>query len=230
MTTNHYRTRRGVSRRKPLVNCKRQLLVPVSVVDVCPMWQDEGFPEVGILPSALFYYSPDGRWLLGRQTGRGAYVEWETLRPLDARHWLLDNGVELEDLSENMRAALKWTSNHSEKRRTRSARIAGEDKAVLESWQRWRRISQVDILTQAGGGAVRGAGDSGGGERGEAGIQRVPRGQDTQPRFKGVAEDRQAAEAFAAPGLSLGVAPVRSKAGGAWLKKTTGRVSRRCRR
>jgi len=113
------------------------------------MWQDEGFPEVGIPPSALFYYYPDGRWLLGRQTGRGAYVEWETLRPLDARHWLLDNGVELEELSEKVRAALKWTSNHSEKRRTRSARIAGEDKAVLESWQRWRRISQVDILTQA---------------------------------------------------------------------------------
>lgn len=149
MTTDHYRTRRGVTRRKPLVNCKRQLLVPVPVVDVCPMWQDEGFPEVGILPSALFYYYPDGRWLLGRQTGRGAYVEWETLRPLDARHWLLDNGVELDELSENMRAALKWTSNHSEKRRTRSARIAAEDKAVLASWQRWKRISQVDILTQA---------------------------------------------------------------------------------
>ena len=149
MTTKHYRTRRGVYRRTPLVNCKRQLLVPASVVDVCPMWQDKGLPEVGIPPSTLFYYYPDGRWLLGRPTGRGAFTEWETLRPLDARHWLLDNGFALEELSEKVRAALRWTSNHSEERRTRAARIAGEDKAVLESWQRWRGIAQVELLTQA---------------------------------------------------------------------------------
>ena len=149
MKTNHYRTRRGVDRRIPLVNCKRQLLVPVSVVDVCPMWQDKGFPDVGIPPSTLFYYYPDGRWLLGRPTGRGAFTEWETLRPLDARHWLLDNGVNLDELSENVRAALNWNSNHSEERRTNAARIACEDKAVLERWQRWRRIAQVELLTQA---------------------------------------------------------------------------------
>ena len=113
------------------------------------MWQDEGFPEVGILPSALFYYYPDGRWLLGRQTGRARTWIGRRCDRWTRGHWLLDNGVELDALSENMRAALKWTSNHSEGRRTRSARIAGEDKAVLESWQRWRRISQVDILTQA---------------------------------------------------------------------------------
>ena len=149
MTTNLYRTRRGVYRRIPLVNCKRQLLVPASVVDVCPMWQDKGFPEIGIPPSTLFYYYPDGRWLLGRPTGRGAFTEWETLRPLDARHWLLDNGFNLDELSENVRAALNWNSNHSEERRTNAARIASEDKAVLERWQRWKGIAQVDLLTQA---------------------------------------------------------------------------------
>ena len=149
MRTNRYRTRRGVNRRIPLVNCKRQLLVPASVVDVCPMWQDKGFPDVGIPPSTLFYYYPDGRWLLGRPTGRGEFTEWETLRPLDARHWLLDNGFNLEELSENVRAALNWNSNHSEERRTRAARIACEDKVVLERWQRWRGIAQVELLTQA---------------------------------------------------------------------------------
>ena len=149
MKTNHNRTRRGVNRRIPLVNCKRQLLVPVSVVDVCPMWQDKGFPDVGIPPSTLFYYYPDGRWLLGRPTGRGEFTEWETLRPLDARHWLLDNGFSLDELSERVRAALNWNSNHSEERRTNAARIACEDKAVLEGWQRWRRIAQVELLTQA---------------------------------------------------------------------------------
>lgn len=149
MTTKRYRTRRGVTRRNPLVNCKRQLLIPVSVVDVCPMWQDKGLPEIGIPPSTLFYYYPDGRWLLGRPTGRGVFTEWETLRPLDARHWLLDNGFALEELSEKVRAALTWASNHSEERRTRAARIAGEDKAVLQRWQRWKGIAQVDILTQA---------------------------------------------------------------------------------
>jgi hypothetical protein len=113
------------------------------------MWQDKGFPDVGIPPSTLFYYYPDGRWLLGRPTGRGAFTEWETLRPLDARYWLLDNGFHLDELSENVRAALNWNSNHSEERRTNSARIACEDKAVLEGWQRWRGIAQVELLTQA---------------------------------------------------------------------------------
>ena len=153
--TNHYRTRRGVNRRIPLVNCKRQLLVPVSVVDVCPMWQDKGFPDVGIPPSTLFYYYPDGRWLLGRPTGRGAFTEWETLRPLDARHWLLDNGFSLDELSENMRAALNWNSNHSEERRTNAARIACEDKVFWRGGRgggasrrssclrrRWRRCTR----------------------------------------------------------------------------------------
>ncbi len=147
--TDRYRTRRGVNRRVPLVNCKRQLLIPASVVDVCPMWQDKGFPDVGIPPSTLFYYYPDGRWLLGRPTGQGAFTEWETLRPLDARHWLLDNGFNLDELSKNVRAALNWNSNHSEERRTRAARIACEDKTVLERWQRWRGIAQVELLTQA---------------------------------------------------------------------------------
>ena len=144
-----YRSKRGVFKRYPLVNSKRELLIPNSMVDSCPMWQDEGLPEFGIPPSTLFFHYPDGRWLLGRPTGIGAVIKWEALPPLEARHWLLDNGYALEGLSERVRAALKWTSNHSEERRTYPARMARADKAILESWQRRTGMAQVELLTQA---------------------------------------------------------------------------------
>jgi len=144
-----YRNKRGVCKRRPLVNSKRELLIPTSEIDVCPMWQDEGLPELGIPPASLFFYYPDGRWLLARPTGIGTFVEWEALTPLDARHWLLDNGYALEELSERARAALAWDSNHSEERRTHPARVARADKEVLEGWQRRTGIAQVELLTQA---------------------------------------------------------------------------------
>lgn len=144
-----YRNKRGVYKRRPLVNSKRELLIPTSEIDVCPMWQDEGLPELGIPPATLFFYSPDGRWLLARPTGIGVYTEWEALTPLDARRWLLDNGNALEELSEKARAALAWDSNHSEARRTHQARVARADKEVLEGWQRRTGIAQVELLTQA---------------------------------------------------------------------------------
>ncbi len=122
-----YRNRRGVYKRRPLVNSKRELLIPASEIDVCPMWQDKGLPAFGIPPATLFFYYPDGRWLLARPTGIGVYTGWEALTPLDARHWLLDNGHALETLSENARAALAWDSNHSEARRTHPARVARAD-------------------------------------------------------------------------------------------------------
>ncbi|MDE0070574.1 MAG: hypothetical protein OXO48_12730 [Caldilineaceae bacterium] len=144
-----YRNRRGVYKRRPLVNSKRELLIPTSEIDVCPMWQDEGLPELGIPPASLFFYYPDGRWLLARPSGIGTYTEWEALTPLDARHWLLDNGYALEELSEKVRAALAWDSNHSEERRTHQARVARADKGILEGWQRRTGIAQVELLTQA---------------------------------------------------------------------------------
>ena len=113
------------------------------------MWQDEGLPELGIPPASLFFYYPDGRWLLARPTGIGVYTEWEALTPLDARHWLLDNGYALEELSERARAALAWDSNHSEERRTHPTRVARADKEILEGWQRRTGIAQVELLTQA---------------------------------------------------------------------------------
>ena len=123
-----YRNRRGVYKRRPLVNSKRELLIPTSEIDVCPMWQDKGLPAFGIPPATLFFYYPDGRWLLARPTGIGAYSEWEALTPLDARHWLLDNGHALETLSENARAALAWTAITAKRgartRRVRRARTA----------------------------------------------------------------------------------------------------------
>lgn len=144
-----YRNKRGVYKRRPLVNSKRELLIPTSVIDVCPMWQDEGLPELGIPPASLFFYYPDGRWLLARPTGIGTYTEWEALTPLDARHWLLDNGHALEELSEKARAALAWDSNHSEERRTHPTRVARADKEILAGWQRRTGIAQVELLTQA---------------------------------------------------------------------------------
>ena len=71
------------------------------------------------------------------------------MTPLDARHWLLDSGNALEDLSEKARAALAWDSNHREERRTHPARVARADKEILEGWQRRTGISQVELLTQA---------------------------------------------------------------------------------
>ena len=144
-----YRNRRGVYKRRPLVNSKRELLIPASEIDVCPMWQDKGLPAFGIPPATLFFYYPDGRWLLARPTGIGVYSEWEALTPRDARHWLLDNGYALETLSEKARAALAWDSNHSEARRTHPARVARADKEILEGWQRRTGIAQVELLTQA---------------------------------------------------------------------------------
>lgn len=144
-----YRNKRGVYKRRPLVNSKRELLIPASEIDVCPMWQDGGLPELGIPPASLFFYYPDGRWLLARPTGIGVCTEWEALTPLDARHWLRDNGYALEELSENVRAALAWDSNHSEARRTHPARVARADKEILEGWQRRTGIAQVELLTQA---------------------------------------------------------------------------------
>ena len=144
---------------------------------------------------------------------RDVYTEWEALTPLDARHWLLDNGYALEELSERARAALAWDSNHSEERRTHPARVARADKEVLESWQRRTGIAQVELLTQAVETLYEDLGDDGGGERGGAGFQGVQRGQDTQTRFGAAAGNGPAAEAYAAPGLSRRAEPVRSKGG-----------------
>ena len=144
-----YRSRGNIYKRYPLVNKKGELLIPYSVVDLCPMWQDEGFPEFGIPPATLFFYYLDGRWLLGRPTGMGAFTEWEALPPLAARDWLVDNGFALDELSETVRDALRWTSNRNEERRMHPARIACEDRERLAMWWRRTGIAQVDLLTQA---------------------------------------------------------------------------------
>lgn len=149
MMVERYRSERNIFKRYPLVNRLGKLMVPNSVVDLCPKWQDEGFPAFGIPPSTLFFYYPDGRWLLERPTGVGAVWEWEGLPPLAARRWLLDNGYALEELSESVRAALSWTSNRSQARRTYTARIARADRERLTRWRQRTGIARVDLLTQA---------------------------------------------------------------------------------